>query len=138
MRTRSLAALAALSLALCASAAHAQAADIIGSWRGTSTCVDLEHWPACHNEVASYDVAATSGVQDTVTLQAYKVVNGVRDLMGESDFSPAADGSWVSDFGIGTNRSRIVLRITGSHMTGRFIDLGSGRTVREMVLDRVQ
>lgn len=137
MRPRSLSALVALALALCASSVHAQAAAIVGSWRGTSTCMDMEHWPACHNEQVIYDVRSGPGTPDTVTLRADKVVNGAREFMGESDFSFAPDSTWVSEYQAGSSRARVVLRIAGTHMTGTLVDVPSGRTVRQLALDRV-
>lgn len=137
MRLGTLTALILLASALGVSRARAQRPGIIGSWRGTSTCVDLEYWPACHDEIVIYEVRAKPGTRDSVTLRADKVVNGVRDFMGESDFAPAADSSWVSEFGVGRGRSRIVLRVVGAHMTGTLTDVSSGRRVRDMALDRV-
>lgn len=71
------------------------------------------------------------------TLRADKVVNGVRDFMGESDFAPAADRSWVSEFDMGRGLGRMVLRVVGTDMTGTLTDMSSGRPVRDMALDRV-
>src|SRR2546427_692001 len=36
--------------------AAAQAAGILGEWRGTSTCMDKVAYPACTDEVVVYDV----------------------------------------------------------------------------------
>jgi hypothetical protein len=57
--------------------------------------------------------------------------------MGESDFSLAADSSWVSEFQMGRSPGRMVLYVMGTHMTGALTDVPSGRTVRTMALDRV-
>lgn len=123
-------------LALSAGPAVAQRDAIVGSWRGTSLCVDKEHWPACHDEQVIYDARA-KGVRDTVTLRADKVVNGEREFMAEFDFILGADGAWVAELQTGRGRIRIVLRIAGTHMTGSLIDVTSGRAVRAMALDRV-
>ena len=124
-------------LALGTSTARAQQSPIIGSWHGSSTCADREHWPACHDEEVIYDVVARAGVRDTVTLSADKVVNGVRVPMGDLDFAPAADSTWVSEIATGKSRGRVVLRIVRDHMTGTLMDIPTGRTARTLVLDRV-
>jgi hypothetical protein len=79
-------------------AASSQAVDIIGSWRGTSQCVDKMHFPACKDEQVIYDVVAKGRARDTVTVRADKIVNGVREFMAEFDFRRAADSSWVADY----------------------------------------
>jgi hypothetical protein len=137
LRARLVAALAALGSALCASPANAQGAGIVGSWRGTSSCVDKEHFPACNDEHVIYDVRASQGTRDTVTLSADKLVNGVREFMGEFTFALAADSSWVAEFQTPRYHGRIVLHIIGNHMAGTLADVSSGRTVRALALDRL-
>jgi hypothetical protein len=129
---------AVLTLALGVSPAYAQRPSIVGSWRGTSICVDKELWPACHDEQVIYDVRSRNDARDTVTLRADKLVNSAREFMGESDFSLATDSSWVSEFQMGRSHGRMVLRIVGTHMTGTLTDVPSGRTVRAMALDRIR
>jgi hypothetical protein len=136
LRRGTLSGLALLSLALL-SAAFVQSTSIVGSWRGTSICVDKVHWPACHDEEVVYDVQPKPGVRDTVTLRADKIVNGAREFMAEFDFFLAADSSWVSEFHMGRSQGRVVLRIARTHMTGTLTDVPSGRTVRNMALDRM-
>src|SRR5205085_12209201 len=63
------AALIAALLAIPASALQAQNASILGTWRGTSTCVDKENHPACNDEIVIYDVRAVPNARDTVTLR---------------------------------------------------------------------
>lgn len=125
-------------LTLCALPLTAQRSIIVGSWRGTSTCVDKVHWPACHDEVVIYDVTPFGSTADSVKLRADKVVNGVRDFMGDSYFVFTADSSWVARLQMGRDPGRIVLRINGSHMAGTLTDVTSGRAIRALVLDRVR
>src|SRR5882762_3155931 len=77
---------------------NAQAVDILGSWRGTSLCVDKVHFPACKDEQVIYDVQRKGSSSDTVTLRADKVVNGVREFMGAFDFSREPDSAWVAKY----------------------------------------
>jgi len=112
-----------------------QSEEIAGSWKGTSLCVDKEHFPACKDEQVIYDVKPVS--RDTVNLRADKVVNGVREFMGAFDFARAADSSWVAHYQNPRVKLEIVLRIKANHMTGYMRDEASGRRPREMLLDRV-
>jgi len=111
--------------------------DLVGSWRGTSTCVDRVHFPACHDEQVIYDAQQKGRAPDTVTVRADKVVNGVRDFMGEFDFHLAPDSTWVAEYQNPSVRFRIVLRVREAHLTGFLADEPSGRQVREIKAERI-
>jgi len=128
--------LVVLVLALAWSPPNAQDIDILGSWRGTSRCVDKAHFPACKDEQVIYDVQRKGSARDTVTLRADKVVNGARELMGEFDFVRAPDSSWVAEYRNFRVRLRIVLRVRAARMTGSLTDELLGRQVRELALER--
>ena len=128
--------LAGLVLPLTLSSIYTQGADIVGSWRGTSNCVDKTHFPACKDEQVIYDVRPMGSGRDTVTVRADKVVNGVREFMAEFDFH-RADSTWVAEYQNSHVRLQIVLRVRGAHMTGILTDEPSGRRVRDITLDRV-
>jgi len=115
----------------------AQDVAIIGSWRGTSVCVDKVHFPACRDEHVIYDVRRKGSSTDTVTLRADKVVNGVREFMAEFEFNRAPDSTWVATFENPRVHIRIVLRVRGSQMTGVLTDEPSARRIREIVVARV-
>jgi len=128
--------LAVLVLALAWAPLNAQDVDILGSWRGTSRCVDKAHFPACRDEQVIYDVQRKGSARDTVTLRADKVINGAREFMGEFDFARAPDSSWVAEYQNPRVRLRIVLRVRAARMTGSLTDQLSGRRVRELALER--
>ena len=132
-----LARLAILLLPLGWMSPQAQVVDIVGSWHGTSTCVDKVHSPACKDEQVIYDVRRKGSAPDTVTLRADKVVNGVREFMVESDYSRAPDSTWVATYENPRIRLRIVLRVRGSQMTGVVTEEPSERRVREIAVARV-
>ena len=111
--------------------------EILGSWRGTSLCVDKTHFPACNDEQVIYDVSRHGSARDTVTLRADKIVNGEREFMGEFDFARTRDSSWVAYYQNPRVRIRITLRIHGAEMTGRMVDERSELQVRQMALTRV-
>lgn len=135
MKTALTLALAILSLSF---APQSQRANIVGSWKGTSLCVDKQHFPACKDERVIYDVAPKGSTVDTVTLRADKIVNGVREFMGEFDFARARGSSWVAHFENPRAKHEIVLRIRADHMAGYMRDLISGQRAREMALDRIR
>lgn len=117
--------------------AGAQQLDVLGTWRGTSTCVDKEHYPACGDETVVYEVRAKGTVRDTVTIRADKIVNDAREFMGENDFGRQADGSWATDI-----RTRIhavwSIHVTGDHMTGAMVEEPVHRKIRDIKLDRAR
>jgi hypothetical protein len=137
MRSAIPAALVSLLLTLGAVSAAAQIAGIAGTWRGTSTCVDKEHFPACRDEQVIYESRLTHRAPDTVTIRADKVVNGAREFMGELSFTPQGDSAWIAE--VRTPRSHFLVRLrrVGDGLTGVMTDLSSGRRIRDIVLTRV-
>lgn len=123
--------------ALTGAATRFQQPDLVGSWRGTSTCVDKVHFPACKDEDVIYDARQKAGAPDTVTVRADKIVHGVREFMGEFDFHRAPDSAWVAESAHPPVRIRIVLRVRGAHLTGVLTDEPSGRRVRDIAADRI-
>ena len=111
-------------------------ASFVGTWRGTSTCVNREFAPACKDEVVVYEVTRTDK-PEAAHLKAYKIVQGEKGLMGESDFTfDAKKGCWSSEFR--NDKVHIVqyLTIDGTTMTGTLSDVPTGTKVREMALKR--
>lgn len=117
-------------------AARTTAAQIVGSWRGTSTCVDLVRFPSCRNETVIYDVTAAG--KHTVTIRADKIVDGAREFMAELTFIKQGDGTWVSEFQNARYHGRWILTIQGDAMTGRLEDLPARTLVRSLSLQRVK
>ena len=116
----------------------AQEPDLVGSWRGTSLCVDKVNYPACKDEQVIYDATRKGASADTVTLKADKIVNGAREFMGEFDFVRAADSSWVAGLQNARVKLKIVLRVRGTQLTGALTDeLAGDRRVRALSLERV-
>jgi hypothetical protein len=109
---------------------------IIGTWRGSSVCVDRKAAPACNDETVVYDIAATAGKADTVTVKADKVVDGKRQPMGALDFTRGTDGGWTTE--IQTPRVRALWRLTvdGRKMRGTMTLVPSKTIVRRMALDK--
>jgi hypothetical protein len=138
MRSAIRAGLAGIMLMAASVSAPAQTAALVGTWRGTSTCVDQEHFPACSNEHVIYEARLTHSSPDTVTIRADKVVAGTRDFMGELLFTPQSDSSWIADVRTPRFHFTVTLRREGDRLTGAMTDLPSGRRIRDITLDRVK
>ena len=117
-------------------AAEADVQKIVGTWRGSSTCVDRKAAPACKDEVALYEIAAVPDAIDRVAVKGYKVVDGERQFMGDLAFTLGRDGVWVCDFESPRMKSRWTLTVDGTKMTGTSTLLPSNALVRRMQLEK--
>ena len=61
-------------------------AEVLGTWRGTSTCTDRVAAPACQDETVVYDFRRGDKT-GSVVAKADKIVNGKREPMGELEFA---------------------------------------------------
>jgi hypothetical protein len=112
-----------------------QTASLVGTWRGTSMCVDREHFPACKDEHVIYEARLTHSSPDTVAIVADKLVDGTRQFMGELFFTPQGDTSWVAEVRTPRAHFRVTLRRAGNRLTGVMTDVPSARRIREMTLE---
>jgi len=109
--------------------------EIVGSWSGSSVCVDRQAAPACNDERVVYEISASPGKPDTVTANADKVVDGKRLSMGVLEFThDAKSGSWTSE--LETPRVHALWRLTvnGAVLTGTLTLLPSRAVVRRIDL----
>jgi hypothetical protein len=109
--------------------------EIVGTWSGSSTCVDRQAAPACNDEQVVYEISATPGKPDTVTVKADKVLDGKRVSMGDLEFArDAKSGSWTSE--LETPRVHALWRLTvhGTTLTGTLTLLPSNAVVRKIDL----
>lgn len=119
-------------LAATAEADDHKPSEIIGTWRGTSTCTDLRAAPACKDEVVVYDFAA-GAKPGTVHWKADKVVNGQREPMGAMDLTYDDAGKcWAAEFNSPRVRSVWCLTVKGAHLTGTATLLPGRETVRKV------
>ena len=94
-------------------------AELLGVWRGTSTCTDRVAAPACNDETVVYEF--TSGQKPgSVHWKADKVVGGQRETMGELDLAYASsDACWQAEFSSPRVRGVWCLSVVDSgRMTG--------------------
>jgi len=109
---------------------------IVGTWRGTSTCVDRVAAPSCTDEQVVYEVVAAADAPEKVTIKGDKIVDGKRVFMGELEYTLASDGSWTAEFQSPRVHSQWRLVVDGNRMSGTAILLPSKAVVRRMALER--
>jgi hypothetical protein len=123
--------------ATAAAASPPHAADILGTWNGTSTCVKSPEFPSCHDEVVVYEFRKADSGADAVTLAAFKIVNGEKQLMGEMDFAfDAKQGAWVSEFQNSRFHGRWAFVVRDGEIKGTLVDLPSNHLVRNVSVRR--
>jgi len=109
--------------------------EIVGTWRGTSTCVDRQAAPACTDEQVIYEIAASPGQPDSVKVTADKVVDGKRVPMGVLDFTyEASSGSWTSELDSLRVHALWRLSVSGATLSGTLTLLPSRAVVRRVDL----
>ncbi len=107
-------------------------AQLIGVWRGTSTCTDLVAAPACHDETVVYEFTAAHQ-RGTVHWAADKIVNGKRERMGDLDLVyDSGEACWKAEFSSPRVKSVWRLTVDGSHLTGTARLLPGNETVRKV------
>jgi hypothetical protein len=105
---------------------------LIGLWRGTSTCTDRVAAPACHDETVVYEFTA-GAKPGTVRWQADKVVDGKREPMGEMDLAyDNAEACWKAEFSSPRVKTVWRLSVDGMHLTGTGRLLPGNQTIRKI------
>jgi hypothetical protein len=111
-------------------------AQLIGTWRGTSTCSDRVAAPACKDETVVYEF--TTGPQPgTVHWVADKVVDGQRLTMGELDLAyDTTEACWKAEFS--SPRTKMVwrLKVDGTQLSGTGRQQPGDATVRKVELTK--
>jgi len=117
-----------------ATAQDANAKAILGTWRGTSICVNLEAAPACKNEEVIYEFRETTPpVAGKLNVNADKIVDGKAVPMGEFDLVwVPAEGAW--NYEIQTPRSHALWSFkqpAGDELAGTLVRLPDRTLVRK-------
>jgi hypothetical protein len=106
--------------------------ELIGTWRGTSTCTDLAAAPGCRDETVVYDFTA-GAKPGTVVWKADKVVDGKRVPMGEMALTyDATQKCWLAEFRSARVQSVWCLVVDGAHLTGTGQLLPGKETIRKI------
>ncbi len=109
----------------------------LGTWHGTSVCVDRTTDTACKDEEVVYVVKAIPSVRDTVEMEAFKIINGERVSMGT--LNPAysqASRQWTFELGARV-RAVWAFQVKDSTLTGTLSELPSKRLIRRAYASRV-
>ena len=108
------------------------ASQLLGTWRGTSTCTDRVAAPACNDEVIVYEF--TNGAKPgTVHWAADKVVNGQREPMGEMELAyDQTEKCWKAEFSSPRVKSVWRVSVDGNTMTGSATLLPGKEIIRKV------
>lgn len=130
----------ALLLGFCGAAAAFAAtprAAILGTWKGTSTCVKSPEFSSCHDEVVVYEFKESRAGGEATTLDAFKIVDGEKQFMGGLEFTwDARQEAWVSEY---TNARVHILWtffVRGDEITGTLVDLPSKHLIRNVAVKK--
>ena len=134
MRCAALALAAALPLI---AAAPPSAERILGTWRGTSICVDHATDRACKDERVVYVFRPVEGRPDSVQLEASKIVNGELQLMGVLGLKRDSLDVWSHEFTTPSGfHGRWAYKVRSSGLSGTLVELPSRRRVRRVAVRR--
>ena len=109
---------------------------VIGEWRGTSLCTNLEKAPACKDETVRFVFTRNDGAA-TYHLVGDKLVSGSYQTMGEMDLVySAADATWSYEFKTPNCAGcRWWYRMNAKDLIGGLTDQ-SGEQVRKVLVRR--
>lgn len=109
--------------------------EIVGTWSGSSVCVDRKAAPACNDEQVVFEISGSAGKPKTVTVKADKVVDGKRVSMGVLEFThDAKSGSWTSEFETPRVHDLWRLTVNRAMLTGTLTSIPSRAIVRKIDL----
>jgi hypothetical protein len=109
---------------------------LLGTWRGTSTCTDRVAAPACTDETVVYEF--TPGQKHgAVRWAADKIVDGRREPMGEFELTyDAAEKCWKAEYSSPRVKSMWRVTVKGTHLTGTAQLLPGKQVIRKFDLQR--
>jgi hypothetical protein len=111
--------------------------EIVGTWSGSSVCVDRQAAPACKDEQVVYGIKANPGKANTATAEAFKIVDGKRVSMGPLEFArDAKSGSWTSVLETPQVHALWRFAVDGAMLKGTLTLLPSEAVVRKIELRR--
>jgi len=112
-------------------------ADLSGTWKGESICVDKAKFPACQDEHVVYHIARSSAASDVVTITMDKIVDGKPDTMAVLDFKyDVQKGMWVNEFTRNTVHGVWTFTAKGNTVEGTLTVLPDKTLVRRIKLKK--
>ena len=119
-----------------AAAGTGDLAQFLGTWHGTSTCVDRQVAPACKDETVVYEVVRSDKPQ-AVVLKADRIVDGKRVPMGDLEFTfSEKQGCWRSEFTTPRVQGVWCLVVEGKKLSGGLRVSPENAVVRKVELSR--
>ena len=120
-----------------AAPAPAPKAEILGLWKGSSTCAKIEGNEFCHDERIVYNFVDVPDKPATVALKAARIVDGtvVRAFDLYFDYRPDT-GDWACEFDRDKSRGLWTYVIAGDGLTGTAMLLPERKIVRNVAAKR--
>ena len=110
----------------------------VGTWHGTSVCVDRKTDTACRDEEVVYVVKGIPSVRDTVDMEAFKITNGERVSMGMMRFAYSrGSDTWTFELA-GRIHALWAFQVKDSTANGSLVELPSKRLIRVVHAGRVK
>jgi hypothetical protein len=121
-----------------AGASAAPKSEIVGVWKGTSTCVKTEGNESCRDETVVYNVVDVPNLPSTVLLKAARFANDIVRPMYELEFIYHSDtATWSCEFERPRFSGVWTYAIHGDEMTGTAKLVPSMTVVRNVSAKRV-
>ncbi|MFO0582872.1 MAG: hypothetical protein U0229_11395 [Anaeromyxobacter sp.] len=108
--------------------------ELLGTWKGTSTCLRPAAGPACKDEVVVYRCTALP--RGAVKLDAFKIVDGQEVPMFDLDLGRAADGWWTAEFRNARVHILWWFRASGDALEGKLEDFDTHARLRVVQASR--
>ena len=117
--------------------APAPKSEILGLWKGSSTCTKVEGNEFCHDETVFYDFVDVPSQPATVTLKAARIVDGTVRRTYDLYFTYRPDtGNWTCEFDRDKSRGLWTYVVVGEGLTGTAMLLPEHKVVRNVAVRR--
>ena len=117
--------------------APAPKAEILGLFKGTSTCAKVEGNEFCHDETVVYNFVDVPGQPATVGLKAARIVDGTMIRSYDLYFTYRPEtGDWRCEFDRDASRAAWTYVVSGDGLTGTAMLLPEQKNVRNVTAKR--
>jgi len=117
--------------------ASAPKAEILGLWKGTSTCTKVEGNEFCHDETVVYNFVDVPAQPAPVALKAARIVDGTLKRTFDLYFTYRPDvGQWICEFDRDNARAAWAFAVSGDGLTGTATLLSEHKIVRNVTAKR--